>query len=104
MLPIYQRLGMSRLTLTACVGLGAGAMNMLPWGGPTARAAATVGVEANEVWTLRSPLDRRSHRRTRRRLVPRRPRGQTHRQGKALRIRRGCPYSRWQLGRAFFRR
>ncbi|MDN5774514.1 SLC13 family permease [Brevibacterium sp. BDJS002] len=51
MLPIYQRLGMSRLTLTACVGLGAGAMNMLPWGGPTARAAATVGVEANEVWT-----------------------------------------------------
>ena len=51
MLPIYQRLGMSRLTLTACVGLGAGAMNLLPWGGPTARAAATVGVEANEVWT-----------------------------------------------------
>ncbi|PCC51952.1 CitMHS family transporter [Brevibacterium aurantiacum] len=51
MLPIYQRLGMSRLTLTACVGLGAGVMNMLPWGGPTARAAATVGVEANEVWT-----------------------------------------------------
>ncbi|WP_240372467.1 CitMHS family transporter [Brevibacterium zhoupengii] len=51
MLPIYQRLGMSRLTLTACVGLGAGAMNTLPWGGPTARAAATVGVEANEVWT-----------------------------------------------------
>ncbi|GAA1554954.1 CitMHS family transporter [Brevibacterium picturae] len=51
MLPIYQRLGMSRLILTACVGLGAGAMNLLPWGGPTARAAATVGVEANEVWT-----------------------------------------------------
>nr|WP_209044040.1 SLC13 family permease [Brevibacterium marinum] len=51
MLPIYQRLGMGRLTLTACVGLGAGAMNLLPWGGPTARAAATVGVEANEVWT-----------------------------------------------------
>ena len=51
MLPIYQRLGMSRLTLTACVGLGAGAMNLLPWGGPTARAAATVGVEPNLVWT-----------------------------------------------------
>lgn len=51
MLPIYQRLGMSRLTLTACVGLGAGAMNLLPWGGPTARAAATVAVEPNLVWT-----------------------------------------------------
>ncbi len=51
MLPIYQRLGMSRLTLTACVGLGAGVMNILPWGGPTARAAATVDVDANLVWT-----------------------------------------------------
>ncbi|MGO2863355.1 MAG: CitMHS family transporter [Brevibacterium sp.] len=51
MLPIYQRLGMSRLTLTACVGLGAGVMNILPWGGPTARAAATVGVDANLLWT-----------------------------------------------------
>ncbi|MDN5585321.1 MAG: citrate transporter [Brevibacterium sp.] len=51
MLPIYQRLGMSRLTLTACVGLGAGAMNLLPWGGPTARAAATAGIEPNLVWT-----------------------------------------------------
>lgn len=50
MLPLYQRLRMSRLTLTACVGLGAGVMNILPWGGPTARAAVTVGVDANEVW------------------------------------------------------
>ncbi|GAA2096597.1 MULTISPECIES: CitMHS family transporter [Brevibacterium] len=50
MLPLYQRLGMSRLTLTACVGLGAGVMNILPWGGPSARAAVTVGVDANELW------------------------------------------------------
>ena len=50
MLPIYDRLGMSRLTLTACVGLGAGVMNVVPWGGPTARAATTIGVDANEIW------------------------------------------------------
>ncbi|MFC7958831.1 CitMHS family transporter [Rhodococcoides kroppenstedtii] len=50
MLPIYDRLGMSRLVLATCVGLGAGVMNVLPWGGPTARAAATVGVDANELW------------------------------------------------------
>jgi CitMHS family citrate-Mg2+:H+ or citrate-Ca2+:H+ symporter len=50
MLPLFDRLGMSRLVLTTCVGLGAGAMNLLPWGGPTARAAATTGVPANELW------------------------------------------------------
>ncbi|WP_347875874.1 SLC13 family permease [Rhodococcus sp. (in: high G+C Gram-positive bacteria)] len=50
MLPIYERLGMSRLVLATCVGLGAGVMNMVPWGGPTARAAATLGVDANELW------------------------------------------------------
>ena len=50
MLPLYQRLGMSRLTLSTCVALGAGVMNMLPWGGPTARAAATIKVDANDLW------------------------------------------------------
>ncbi|MGH3349109.1 MAG: CitMHS family transporter [Nocardioides sp.] len=50
MLPLFDRLGMSRLVLTTCVGLGAGVMNIVPWGGPTARAAATSGVPANELW------------------------------------------------------
>ncbi|WP_281424823.1 SLC13 family permease, partial [Pseudonocardia nigra] len=50
MLPLFDRLGMSRLVLTTCVGLGAGAMNVLPWGGPTARAAATTGASVNELW------------------------------------------------------
>ncbi|GGR49072.1 CitMHS family citrate-Mg2+:H+ or citrate-Ca2+:H+ symporter [Nocardioides luteus] len=50
MLPLFDRLGMSRLVLATCVGLGAGVMNIVPWGGPTARAAATSGVPANELW------------------------------------------------------
>lgn len=50
MLPLFDRIGMKRLTLTACVGLGAGVMNLVPWGGPTARAAATSGVSPNELW------------------------------------------------------
>lgn len=50
MLPIFDRLGMSRLVLTTCVGLGAGVMNIMPWGGPTARAATTSGVPANDLW------------------------------------------------------
>lgn len=51
MLPLYERLGMSRLVLATCVALGAGVMNILPWGGPTIRAAATADVPANELWT-----------------------------------------------------
>ncbi len=50
MLPLFDRLGMSRLVLTTCVGLGAGVMNLLPWGGPTARAAAVTGVPVNDLW------------------------------------------------------
>lgn len=50
MLPIFDRLGMSRLVLTTCVGLGAGVMNLLPWGGPTARAATVVQADATELW------------------------------------------------------
>ncbi len=50
MIPLFDRLGMRRLTLSVCVGLGAGTMNLLPWGGPTARAAATAGVPANDLW------------------------------------------------------
>ncbi len=50
MLPVFDRLGMSRLVLATCVGLGAGVMNIMPWGGPTARAATTTGVPANDLW------------------------------------------------------
>ncbi|EHK87685.1 citrate transporter, CitMHS family protein [Saccharomonospora azurea SZMC 14600] len=50
MLPLFDRLGMSRLVLTTCVGLGAGVMNLLPWGGPTARAAAATDVAVNDLW------------------------------------------------------
>ncbi|NLS09048.1 citrate transporter [Nesterenkonia sp. MY13] len=50
MLPLYERMGMSRLVLATCVALGAGVMNVLPWGGPTVRAAATAEIPANELW------------------------------------------------------
>lgn len=50
MLPLYERMGMSRLVLATCVALGAGVMNVIPWGGPTLRAAATAEVPANELW------------------------------------------------------
>ena len=45
MLPLYQRLGMNRLVLSGIVCLGAGVMNIIPWGGPTVRAMAALKAE-----------------------------------------------------------
>ena len=39
LLPLYDALGMKRTTLATIVALSAGTMNILPWGGPTIRAA-----------------------------------------------------------------
>ncbi|GAA0940945.1 citrate:proton symporter [Pseudonocardia zijingensis] len=50
MLPIYRRLGMRPLVLTAVICLGAGVMNMVPWGGPTARAMAALGLGSGDVF------------------------------------------------------
>lgn len=47
MLPLYQRLGMNPLTLSGVVCLGAGVMNIVPWGGPTARAMAALHVDSS---------------------------------------------------------
>ncbi len=44
MLPLYERLGMDRRVLAAAAALGAGVMNVLPWGGPTLRAAGALGM------------------------------------------------------------
>lgn len=50
MLPLYQRLGMRPLVLAGVVGLSAGVMNILPWGGPTARAMAVLDVGIDEIF------------------------------------------------------
>ena len=50
MLPLYERLSMDRRVLAAAVALGAGVMNMLPWGGPTLRAAAAIDVPVAQLF------------------------------------------------------
>ena len=50
MLPLYQRAAMSPLSLTCITALAAGTMNMLPWGGPTTRAATALQVSAAELF------------------------------------------------------
>ena len=51
MVPIFKRLNMRMLALSGCVCLGAGAMNILPWGGPTARAMASLHVTSDQLFT-----------------------------------------------------
>ncbi|MBT2687206.1 citrate transporter [Bacillus sp. ISL-47] len=50
LLPLYERLGMSRLVLAGVVALSAGVMNIVPWGGPTARASSALGIDAAELF------------------------------------------------------
>lgn len=50
LLPIYDAVGMKRTTLATIVALSAGTMNILPWGGPTIRAAAAMGVDVMELF------------------------------------------------------
>jgi len=50
MLPLYERRGMDRRVLAAAAALGAGVMNVLPWGGPTLRAAAALHVPVAQLY------------------------------------------------------
>lgn len=50
MLPLYDALGMRRTTLATIVALSAGTMNILPWGGPTIRAASALNVSVSELF------------------------------------------------------
>ncbi|MBQ4505797.1 MAG: citrate transporter [Firmicutes bacterium] len=53
LLPLYDALQMKRTTLATVVAMAAGVMNIMPWGGPTIRAAAAMGVD---VMVLFGPL------------------------------------------------
>ena len=50
MLPVYEKLGMDRRLLPCAAAMAAGVMNLLPWGGPTLRAAAALKVPVTEIF------------------------------------------------------
>lgn len=50
MLPLYKKLGMKTTTLATLAALGAGTMNMLPWGGPTLRAITALNTTMNDLF------------------------------------------------------
>jgi CitMHS family citrate-Mg2+:H+ or citrate-Ca2+:H+ symporter len=55
MLPLYLRLGLSPVVLTVVANLSAGVMNIIPWGGPTVRAATALGVSPSELFNPMVP-------------------------------------------------
>lgn len=50
MLPLYRRLGIRPLILACITMMAGGVMNILPWGGPTARVASALGVDSSEIF------------------------------------------------------
>lgn len=55
MLPIYLRLGMSPVVLTCVAGLMNGTLNIVPWGGPTVRAASALGLQPTDIFVPMLP-------------------------------------------------
>lgn len=49
-LPLYDAVGMSRSSLATIVALAAGTMNIVPWGGPTLRAATSLNVPVTDLF------------------------------------------------------
>ncbi|RCH65086.1 citrate:proton symporter [Streptomyces sp. SDr-06] len=55
MYPLYKRLGMSLVVMTGVAATANGVMNTLPWGGPTARAATALKLDASDIFVPMIP-------------------------------------------------
>ncbi|GGV25599.1 CitMHS family transporter [Streptomyces spectabilis] len=55
MYPLYKRLKMSLVVMTGVAATANGVMNTLPWGGPTARAATALKVDASDIFVPMIP-------------------------------------------------
>jgi CitMHS family citrate-Mg2+:H+ or citrate-Ca2+:H+ symporter len=56
MLPLYEALSMDRRLLACAAAMAAGVMNMVPWGGPTLRAAAALRLPVSEIFNPMLPV------------------------------------------------
>jgi CitMHS family citrate-Mg2+:H+ or citrate-Ca2+:H+ symporter len=50
LLPLYERLSMDKRVLACVTAMAAGVNNMLPWGGPTLRAAGALHMSVSEIF------------------------------------------------------
>lgn len=56
MLPVYKRMHMRPTTLLRIAVLSMGVLNLMPWAGPTMRAASVLGIEAGSLWQTILPI------------------------------------------------
>lgn len=56
MYPVYKKMKIDPRILLCLTGACMGVMNLLPWGGPTARAATVLEMDATELWHMLIPL------------------------------------------------
>ena len=56
MYPIYKRMNINPAILLCITGAAMGVMNLLPWGGPVARAATVLGMDATDLWLRLIPI------------------------------------------------
>ena len=56
MLPVYNRMHMRKTSLLRIAVLSMGVLNLMPWAGPTMRAASVLGIEAGSLWQTILPI------------------------------------------------
>lgn len=56
MLPVYKKMHMRPATLLRVAVISMGVMNLMPWAGPTMRAASVLGMEAGNLWSTLIPV------------------------------------------------
>ena len=56
MLPVYKRMKMRPTTLLRVSVLAMGVLNLMPWAGPTMRAATVLGIPAGDLWRTLLPV------------------------------------------------
>ena len=56
MLPVYKKMHMRPTTLLRVAVLAMGVLNLMPWAGPTMRAATVLGIEAASLWHTLLPV------------------------------------------------
>ena len=56
MLPVFKRMHMRKTTLLRIAVLAMGVLNLMPWAGPTMRAATVIGKDPNSLWIKILPI------------------------------------------------
>jgi len=56
MYPVYKKMGIKTEVLLCLTAAAMGVMNLLPWGGPVARTASVLGIDATDLWITLIPV------------------------------------------------